>query len=269
MMNSRIYWVLLTVLLAALAAACKKSTLITYNAPDGIYFDYRRGVDLATQSKGHPLDTLDYTFAFSDQSLKEYVFPMPLLVAGKPVDHDRVINLTVDPASTAVKDKHYVLPASMVVHANRVADTVYIRLLRDASLKSTEVNLLLRLNTNENFITDLKYKYSDISASLKDTIELTSFRLKISDMLVKGTLWDIFFFYYFGPYSEKKVRLMNQVAGMPLDFWSGSSLSADAFNKTPYYATVMGRYLREQAAAGNTIYESDGVTPMQMDPAYQ
>jgi hypothetical protein len=268
-MNSRIYWITLTVLLAGMAASCNKSTLITYNAPDDIYFDYRRGVNLAASSKGFPEDSLDFTFSFSSPDVKEYLLPLPLLIAGKPADHDRVINLVIDPASTAVKDKHYVLPTSLVVRAGHVADTIFIRLLRDPGLKNSEVSLLLKLSPNENFGTSLQYKYRDISSSAKDTIDLTSFRLKISDMLVKGQLWDIWFLYYFGPYSEKKVRLMNQVTGLPLNFWAGTSLTNDMFSLTAYYATLMGRYLREQAAAGNTIYESDGVTPMQMDPAYQ
>jgi len=86
----------------------------------------------------------------------------------------------------------------------------------------------------------------------------------MSDQLQAGPYWSSYS-YYFGEFSEKKVRLINQIAGMPLDYWSVELYSSSQHQSNAlYYAGLTFRYLSDQAYNGNTIFEADGVTPLRM-----
>jgi hypothetical protein len=91
----------------------------------------------------------------------------------------------------------------------------------------------------------------------------------VSDQLTAGPYWSVCTT-YFGTFSVKKVRLLNTVTGMPLNFPAHGiifDLSGSAEAST--YAITMSRYLQDQAALGQPVYEDDGITLMTMGAAYQ
>jgi hypothetical protein len=97
-----------------------------------------------------------------------------------------------------------------------------------------------------------------------------SFRLILSDQLGPGNNWAGVFAAYFGAFSVKKVRLINEVAGMPLDYYTTGWLTDLQLSaRAPLWAITTSRYLADQKAAGHTVYEDDGVTPMTMGITYQ
>jgi hypothetical protein len=64
--------------------------------------------------------------------------------------------------------------------------------------------------------------------------------------------------------------LINEVAGMPLNFFVDVSVGGINLNALgQYYAITTSRYLNDQASAGKPVYEEDGLTRMTMGPAYQ
>lgn len=258
------FYKLFIVSLPVLLFACRKDKLMTYNAGDNIYFQYKVGVDSAANQQGFIDDTLDYTFAYSPDNVKDTLFPIPVAVTGEPVNSDRVYKVIVDPHATAVEGTHYEWPA-LVIHAGRVKDTLYMRFKRTADLRKGKVEMTLHLMPNENFATNLPF----ILAHSIDTIDVLHLHISLSDVLTAGPDWDIYFASYFGTFSEKKMRLMNEVVGLPLDFWATSSMNSAQVAAATYYATAMGRYLRQQALSGNVIYEADGITPMRMGDDYQ
>lgn len=253
------------ILLILLAASCKKDTLLTYNAPDNIYFDYKTGVDLANNQPGVIIDSLSFTFAYSKASLADSILPIPVTVSGTPKNVDRTYTVAIDAGATAVAGTHYELP-TLKIRAGRVYDTLFLRVKRAADLKVNTVRMTLRLLPDERFTTDIRFRMKNTT----DTIRTLIFKLAIADMLTAGPYWTSNYLKYFGTYSEKKVRLMNTITGMPLDFWVLTNAGSSASNAAAiYYAATMGRYLKEQALNGNTIYEADGITPMKMATEYQ
>jgi hypothetical protein len=243
---------------------CEKDKLLTYDAGENIYFQYKVGVDSTSNSLGTLTDTLDYTFAYSPASVEDTLFPIPIAVTGDPVATDRAYKVVADAGGTAKEGQHYEWP-SLVIHAGRVKDTLFLRFKRSADLQHGQVNMTIRLQPNDNFNTDLPFMLAhDI-----DTIPVTSLYIRLSDILTAGADWDGFYGTYFGDFSEKKVRLMNEIVGLPLDFWIKPAYSSEQIAGATYYATAMGRYLRQQAMAGNIIYEEDGVTQMKMGTNYQ
>jgi hypothetical protein len=251
-----------------MAASCKKQSLLTYNASDNIYFNY-----IADTAPIRYSDTVNITFAFSNSSVTDTVFHLPVAVTGQASTKDRVFEVTVDPASTAAASTDYVLPGSFLVHAGRLTDSISILFKRTDILKTSSVSLVLQLKENDQFRTQFPYRgrYGNDLTNIAptDTIQVETFKVNLSDMLQAGPYWSGYS-YYFGDFSEKKVRLMNQVTGMPLDFWSVDSYSSTQQQaNTLYYGGFMARYLSDQAYQGNIIFEADGITKMTMGGYFQ
>lgn len=240
-----------------IAASCKREPLITYNVPDNVYFNYNVGFNAYR-------DSMVFSFASSDTSVKDTVLLIPFGVTGVAAAKDRPFKLVVDPASTAVAGTHYELPEA-VMHAGKVVDTLRLRFKRTADLASGKKKLLLGLQPNEFFKTDLTYRI--ISNLVPDTVDVLTFSIGASDMLDAGAFWSGTYDAYFGAFSIKKVKFIHDLLGMPLDFWTvapNNERRASAI----YYASSAARYLGDQAAQGNIIYDEDG-TPMKMGAAYQ
>jgi len=243
--------------LIILAAACKREPLLTYNTSDNLYFNYKAGFQY--------VDTLDVSFAYSDASVKETIVALPLAVTGTPATADRQFNLVADPASTAVAGTHYELP-QLVIRAGKVQDTLFLKLKRAADLSTGTKKIMLQLQSNEFFHTDLQFR--TVGGSVIDTINMLKFSITVSDILSAGPYWETIYKPYFGNFSLKKVKFIHDLVGMPLDFWSIAQPNNKQRAEAIYYASVTGRYLAEQASLGNTILDEDG-TPMLMGPAYQ
>ena len=271
----RIYVYFCCILALLSLPGCKKEGLMTYNASDNIYFNYIVGANPATFTLGNYADSAVFSFAFSRASLTDTLLPVPVKVTGLAQNVDRTFSLSVDPSSTASVNTHYELPSSFVIHAGKTIDTTYIKLKRAADLKTKEVNLLLRLVANDQFKTQLLFRPKQVNSLTaipidpRDTVRMQTLKIIFSDKLSAGPYWDSDYWYHFGTFSEKKVRLINQIVGMPLDFWSvPANISTEQTFNRSYYSGFTARYLSDQAAAGNIILEADGITPMKMGYQY-
>lgn len=248
-----------------IAASCKKETLMTYDASDNIYFNYSY---LATSGPRYYTDSLNVTFAFSDSTHRDSVLRIPVAITGTAKNTDRNFDVTVDADATAIATRDFDLPSTFVVHAGRTTDTILVTLKRTLSLRDNTLFFTLRLKANDQFKTQIKYR-SRVSTDFQfiapgDTSKTQTFKVLMSDQVQAGPYWDNYA-YYFGDFSEKKVRLMNQIAGMPLDFWSVDLYSTSQHRANAlYYGGVTFRYLSDQAYNGNPVFEADGVTPMTM-----
>jgi len=248
-------YILLSLVVISLGAACKKEQLMTYNAPDNIYFFYKK----ITQR----LDSVNCSFAYSPATVKDSTIMVPFTVTGVAASTDREFVVTADPASTAKAGTHYILPAKFVLAAGRVIDSFPVKLIRTPDLQTGAVQLKLNMSANSNFHTDIKG-----IVGIVDSINALAFKINISDILTQGNNWAGIYSTYFGTFSVKKWRLLNQVTGIPLDYTVTGIYDLNLNARCAYFAINMSRYLKDQAAAGKTVYEDDG-TPMVMNPTYQ
>jgi len=265
----RSFYILIPVaFLLLFVSACKKGSLMTYDASDNIYFNYVASLDPVTYS-----DTVNLTFAFSANTVQDTLLKIPVAVTGTAKKTDRNFSVTVDPNSTAAASTDYVLPSSFLVHAGKIEDTISILFKRTAAIKVAPVFLTLRLRENDQFKTQLIYRSRRQNQTNNiepgDSSRMQTFKVNLSDMLQEGPYWDNYH-YYFGDFSEKKVRLINQLTGMPLDFWSTDLYSSnEQLVNAIYYGGFTFRYLSDQAYNGNIILEADGITPMTMGANFQ
>lgn len=240
------------VLTGLLLFACKKGTIPTFTTPASIYFTAAAPYK-GTQSK----DSTGIGFGYSPVTVTDSIARISVSVLGQPSSADRVYKVVVDPLSTAKAGVHYDLPASPIIHAGRTIDSLRITFHRTPDLLNNPVTLILHLEPNENFKTDMKSDTLD--AMTGKAADYTTFKVSVVDGLQKPSIWNNYPRYLFGTFSVKKLMLLNSVTGMPLD--ALNSYATIGF--WDYWATMMNRYLLDQAAAGNTILEDDG-TPMKM-----
>lgn len=243
--------ILYTLLIGSLLS-CKREPLMTYNAEDNIYFNF-----------GAYQDTLDFTFAYAGSTVTDTIIKIPIAVTGVSTAVDRSFELMTDPSSTAIADTHYALPP-LVIAAGNVVDTLRILFKRTADLTTRSKILKLQLKPNANFNTAIQYKIHPFY----DTISMLSFAISFSDILIAGPYWGTNYARYFGTFSVKKMKLINELLNMPLDFWAVMPTDGAHYTQAEYYAATTARYLAEQAASGNIIVDEDGI-PMQMGPAYR
>ncbi|WP_127126943.1 DUF4843 domain-containing protein [Pseudoflavitalea rhizosphaerae] len=268
----QVIYAFLPVSLLFMAVSCKKEALMKYKSADNVYFNYLVGVDPVNNNLGYYIDSIDLTFSFSDPSVQDSILKIPVGVTGVATDQDRSFSLAIDPSSTAKPGLNYELPETFLIRAGKIEDTIRIKVNRTPELKSNMLTLLLTLQENDQFKTQFKFRprqgNSQTNIRDQDTIRTTTFKVRMADMLAAGPYWDTYYFWHFGTFSEKKVRLMNQVAGMPLSLWSKLAETPQERSEIAYYGGFMARYLSDQAAAGNTILDEDGITPMKMADRY-
>ncbi len=225
--------------------SCKKEPLLTYNISDNIYFHFDSSID-----------SLNVSFAFSDNTIRESVVFIPVFVTGSPSTRDRTFLIEVDPLSSAIENTHYILPTVFIVKAGQVKDSIPLKVIRTADLQASVVNLLLNLKSGGDFKTGIQGER-----------DLKTYKITISDMITAGPNWGTLS-RYFGTFSVKKIKLLNEITGMPLDFmftFNPATITASG----AYYAVLMSRYLRDQKTSGNTVFEEDGTTEMLMGSLFQ
>ncbi len=166
--------------------ACQKNERMLFEAKSAVYF-----------SSTLDGDSLSYSFASGEKN--EDVVNIPVRIIGASTKETRSISFEIDPASTAQENIHYRdMPKNITLQPDSVNAYLPITVLAD-NLNNQSVSLILRLQSNDNF--DLGFP------------EHVSFKLNITDQLVKPTYWDVPLSLYYGSYSKAKHQLCIQIQG--------------------------------------------------------
>lgn len=236
--------------------SCNEEEIETYKTTDNIYFSP------AVYSFGgfnQPLiDSTGFSFSLKKTEVNQLIYKIPVRVQGSLSNVDRQIKVTVDPSSTAVQGTHFTLPENIVMRAGKEVDTIAVTVKRTADMKTNNFILVLNLEENDFFTTNMSSKVVNVLTG--KTISFIRFKLSFDDVLVKPRGW---FDTYLGVFSAKKLFLMSDLIHIePAIFDQTPGSPGLSFAEYGYYANFMKRYLADQKAAGNTIYEADGVTEM-------
>lgn len=198
--------------LMVLTVSCQKDKYYLFNDVGRIQFGpnpnllYRSGAQL--------MDTVkNYTFYYDGDNVKEDTVYFDVYTVGGITSHDRKFKLEqvqVDGVMNATADKHYVgfsnqnAMKNFVIKADSVHCAVPIVLLRDPSLKDTNVVLKFQVVENEDF------KLGEVANLWRE--------VGITDRLSQPNTWDANFSrYYFGEYSVVKHRFMIDSTGQKWD----------------------------------------------------
>ena len=91
-----IKWIMGIMGAALVLTSCQKTSVLTYNSPSNIHFNFSNGVD-----------SVVYTFAFSPGQLSDTVW-LPVQLSGNRLDNNRKYQVAVtDSGTTAISGVHY------------------------------------------------------------------------------------------------------------------------------------------------------------------
>ena len=222
-------------MMAVSAVACTDS-LEKYNGEAGIYFAMRvedSAVNIVT-----------------DDDMA--VFNLKVKILGAVSDRDRQISIEVVPEETdALAEDYDPLLPEYTLPAGAVFGSIPITFHRTASLEGQERRLTVRLVENSDFALPITM-WRNSSDEYVDVVKHT---IIISDKYVQLPGYAVG---YFGPFSEKKMALLLEVLGLEISDFNEEM----PYTQAKAYGQKFDRYLKEQKAAGHTVYEEDGVTEM-------
>lgn len=199
--------------------------------------------------------------SFSLAAENDSIVNMVIMTMGEKVDADRPYLLKVGANSDMVEGTHYeMLNSEFVIRKNQLADTIHMKFFRTPEMEERNFLLSFDLLENENFSTSMQNKVLD--ATTGKTHSFVTYRWYVNDIIKRPSRW---FDAYLGVFSRKKLFLMAEVMNIEPAYLDTSVAIAEMFA----YGKFMQRYLNEQRAAGNTIYEEDETTIMVMGPSAQ
>jgi len=201
------------VLMAIIAlASCSKDDALLYSEAPSVYVY-------------NTPDSTDYTFATSAVSKLTDTIRIEFRIIGKSSSADRTIQLEPKAGATAKAGYHYKI-GTAVIKANEFSTIVPVYLFRKAGLKDSTVKVSFQVKENADF----KLGYAD----------KLDYRLSITDILSKPTIWDGAWAPYFGTYSEIKFRFLLEATGRTN--WNSYPFPADS------------RYISQRAKNALLIY---------------
>lgn len=231
--------------------SCSQEEIKTYSDANNIYFS-PAVFPLEKNVISTMVDSTGISFAFDNASIQKKVYRIPIRVQGKLSDVDRTVKCTIDETSTAVEGVHFSLPKKIVIRAGREVDSIEVTMNRTPDLKLNRVTLVLNLEENEFFTTKMQTK---INALTQKTMNLTRFKLTFDDIISQPIGWSAIL----GTFSPKKFFLMCDLLHLQPSLFNQKTGSIGLTTaEFVYYDNFMKRYLADQKASGNTVYEDNG-----------
>lgn len=235
----------LYIMVMALSLAACSSEIDKYHGESGVYFAMREKVNTIN------VDTLyreTSTLPFIITDSRDSVFMLRVKILGAVSRNDRQVSVRVLEDLSTVEDGDFEpLRSSYALKAGEVYGTVPVHFHRMASLEGKERRLVVELVENEDFTLPIRRWRN----SNTEYVDVTRHTIVISDKYVQLPGYREG---HFGPFSEKKMKILLDLGQMKLsDFNESLSIT---FTKS--LGQKLDRYLAEQKAKGETVLEADG-----------
>ena len=236
-------------LMTALVAVSCMSEIDTYHGESGIYFAMRENVTTVN------VDTLyreTSSLPFIVTEKMDSVFNLKVKILGAVSAHDREVSLrVVDELSTTEQGDYEQIQATYTLPAGEIYGIIPIKFNRTASLHGKERSLVLELIENDDFTLPIRMWRN----SSTEYVSVVRHTIVISDKYVQLPGYRPG---HFGPFSEKKMRLIIELSGLKLSDFNETL----PVTMTKTIGQKLDRYLAEMKAKGTPVYEEDGVTLM-------
>lgn len=233
--------IFLSSLIAFFFISCTKEA-IEKNIPNTSVYLVERSLEQSVNFANIPESTTDVTLDIIVRTI------------GGVQNHDRRFLLVPQDSSSAIAGVDYVIDQeSLMIKAGELTDTVRVTILRNSELPEEGVKLYLQLIAGDAF--DMEFP------DFKNLCSIT-----IINQVKEPEYWYWFAYDYLGDYSEKKFKILQDVADMPSDALDVLPETERDFSmligRLKRWGLLLKRYLDQQHANNNTVYEADGVTRM-------
>ena len=275
--------------LLLLFSACKPDELMTFEGADYIVFRY--GI-ARMDGPGHPDRHSEIGINLADFFDQSYVrLGIVVQAIGSISDVDRPIPFRLSPNSTSISGDVVLLPS--YIRAGRIIDTLWVQVNESASLKEGRTfTAIIDLHDSEHFKSDFRFATHDFIDGVRQYITASSFIIDVSYDAEFPNIWteliplpgnplNMIFHLANNPSPIPPARchvrfgLMQEVSGFsmgefralmsydPLDFpvpnpAIQAAIARGIMDLTPIWGRVISAYLRERAAAIDTVRDERG-----------
>jgi len=244
------YKILYLVLLGVLVQSCKEDHLDLYNQEESgaaIYFQSAYSTNTSY---------MPFSFGYLASNIQDSIIQIPVAVTGNLKDYDRPFAIRID-STTMTAGVHYDIVGTPMVRANRIVDTLKIKLHRTADIQEKGVDLFFSLVENEYFHTNIPFRY--ISGTI---YPLLDYHLYLDDIADVPYLWTTFsgkslILTYWGSYSKVKVDLMLQVLKVDPGYFYNPAYKLSV-QQLMNWGNYMKYWLSTEKAAGRVYYDENG-----------
>lgn len=264
--------IFLIITLIATFISCKKEEIMLFDREEtGIYFQAGNKTMMYGRNEVY-YDSLSFSFSNAPYKSIDTILSVKIRTMGVIKDYPRPIKLSVDQnKSTAIAGVHYVLDLSKaIIPANGSEINFQVKFLRTQDILDKIVSLILKLEENEHFKLYFNFqKNTNNVYSTGSLIKADIFKFNISEIYTMPSYWSYFGSTYFGTWTVKKYKFVNEVLGWTNDDWQrgGYSDSKVILGRFGVGAFTVRNALQKLANEGKPMLEADG-SFMQLGSSY-
>ncbi len=257
-------------------AACQENDIMEFSSEDTtVYFQGGAGYSMPGDGTVIYAPTYRYidstvvSFAGLANTERFRTAYLPVKTMGKTKDYPRPVKIIVDKEeSSAVEGVDFTVGLDTIaIPANANQINVPVTLIRSDILLEKSKRIVFRLEENEYFkLLIPAYKASSSWTAMADTLSALKFTVVFNEQYSMPFYYEIFGEEFFGSWSPKKFRVLNEVMGWTVRDWNNAGNKV-AYGRFDFAAKAVRRHLQEMADAGTPITESDG-SYMQLAPKY-
>lgn len=227
--------------------ACKQETLSPYSGKDFIYFN-------------ETVDSTVFSYAYVDGAQTVDTVSVWIRSGGQVVDYDREVKIRIKETNGAAGVDFNPIPTSYTMAAGTSALLVSVEILRPEALKTEERFLILELEESKDF--KLMLPYTFVGSNTLREVSNTTHKILFSEIMTAPVGWNVA---DFGDFSVEKLNFMCEMLNMTRNMFNDAQYMLP---RRTYIATKIAQILMDLDDKGQTIYESDGITPMRMAARY-
>ena len=286
-------------------SACKPDELMTFEGVDYIVFRYGvailEGPPMPGVADEHRFTRIEMNLAnVFDQT--EVRVGILVQIIGSVADFDRPIPFRLNPGSTTISGDIVLLPS--YVRAGRTIDTLWVQVNESASLREGRIfTAIIDLHDSEFFKSDFRFGTNDFIDGVRQYGTANDFTIEVSYDAEFPNIWselipmpgnplNMIFHLADNPSEipparcHRRFSLMQEVSGFsmeefralmsydPLDFPAlnppppiAASMANGSWDMIPLWGRMISVYLRERAAAIDTVRDVSGV-PIVLGPNF-
>ncbi|WP_295124774.1 DUF4843 domain-containing protein [uncultured Chitinophaga sp.] len=202
------------------------------------------------------------TLGYTPLAVTDTIINIPVAFTGNVSDSDRVYKVVIDTSSTMIEGTDFVFVKPFVMKANRVADSIQVKLLRNQRMRDTTLALNLTLEANEYFNINVPVKKNYAGNATRSII---NYQVEANDITGKPFLWTSTTYKtysegYFGTYSKAKFLLMIDVLDIKIEVVTVEPVLPARFSLDYFliWSNYMVYWLGKEKAEGRIYYDEFG-----------
>ncbi|MGJ1420274.1 DUF4843 domain-containing protein [Sphingobacterium spiritivorum] len=206
----------------------------------------------------------EQSFGYMPDTVSVFIKKINVLATGPIMDVDRVFRISSSPESTLISGTHYNIDTDkLIIPAGKNTGSVNITLKRTADMKQQQLSTTLMLEENENFNTNIKYRFAP-NQNFK--VSLLKYTIKIDDILNAPYAWAVAPYKpmledYLGTYSKTKLQLLLDLFDIEPKYFIDEKYAKENYFTIAllsYWGGYMKFWLAKEASEGRIHKDESG-----------